>query len=70
MGMHEGRANLSKIVRDLQSRWDELRVVWDDANSHAFEERFIHPLVQDARSAGGAMDHMSRILTEIKRDCG
>ena len=70
MSMHESRSNISKLIREVEHRWGELQMVWNDANSHTFEERFIRPLVEDSRSAVGAMDYMNRILSDIKRDCG
>ena len=70
MGVYEGHARISKLVRDLDARWHEMRLIWDDANSHSLEERCIRPVMEDARNALTAMDHLKQIVTQIKRDCG
>ncbi len=70
MGVYEGQARINKLVKDLDGRWHEIRLVWNDPNSHALEERFIRPVMEDARNALAAMDHLKQILNQIKRDCG
>jgi len=70
MGMHEGRARIGKLIREVVMKWSELRMNWDDANSHAFEEKYIRTLEEDGRTALSTMDHMAQILQQVKRDCG
>ena len=55
---NEGRARVGKLVRELVNKWTELRMSWDDANSHAFEERYIRRIEEDARMAVSAMDQI------------
>ncbi len=69
MGVYEGQARISKLVRDLDARWHHMRLIWDDAAAHSVEERCIQPILEDARNALAAMDHMKQILTQLKRDC-
>ena len=69
MGVHEGRARLGKSMKELMMRWSETTTRWKDANADAFESRYLAPLEIDARSAVGAMDQMTQILAQIKRDC-
>ncbi len=69
MGVHEGRARLGKIAKELAARWSETRMQWDDANARQFESKFMIPLEEDIRSAVGAMDHMGQVLHQLRRDC-
>lgn len=70
MGVHEGRGQLTRALAELMLRWNETKVSWDDANSRHFEKTVLEPLELDLRSALSAMDHMSQLLGQIRRDCG
>jgi hypothetical protein len=69
MGLYEGRGQLGKLIKDLQNRWHETRMNWDDEQARRFEERFIEPLEQDLRIALSAMDEMGAILGQIRNEC-
>jgi hypothetical protein len=69
MGVHEGRGQLSKIMKDLTLQWHETRMSWDDARSHEFEKTVLEPLEADLRQAVAAMDHMSGLLNRIYSEC-
>jgi hypothetical protein len=69
MGMLEGRAKVGKSVKELMAHWTETKSQWDDFTSKKFEEKFLTPIQQDAKQAAGAMDAMSQILQQAKRDC-
>lgn len=69
MGMHEGRAQVNKSVKELMTRWSETKSQWSDANARGFESKYLIPMEQDAKAAVGAMDHMAQILAKIKQDC-
>jgi hypothetical protein len=68
MGMHEGRAQSAKAMKDLAMRWSDTKVQWNDATTKAFEARFLTNLEMDFRQALGAMDQMSQVLMKIRRD--
>jgi len=51
MGLYEGRGQLGKLIKDLQLRWHETRMNWDDEQARRFQERFIDTLEQDLRIA-------------------
>ena len=70
MGMHEGRGQIGKAMRDLLLLWTQTRGEWDDAQSTAFQKDYIEPLEHNARDAVGAMDQMAGLLNTIKRECG
>lgn len=69
MGVYEGRGQLTKSMKQLLLHWHEARSNWDDANTHAFEEKHMVPLEQDLRNAVAAMDHIAMYLQQLRRDC-
>ena len=69
MGVHEGRGQLSKLMKDLTLRWHETKMSWDDARSREFEKTFLEPLESDMRTAVSAMDQMSGLLNRIYVEC-
>jgi hypothetical protein len=69
MGMMEARSKVGKSVKELMAHWLETKGQWDDGNSQKFEEKFLVPLEMDAKMAVGAMEEMSQILMQIKKDC-
>ena len=69
MGVYEGRGQIGKATKDLLSRWNETKMLWSDAVSRQFEEKYLVPLEMDMRTAVNAMDHMSTLLSAIRREC-
>ncbi len=69
MSLNDSKGALAKAAKDLFSRWEEVKIVWSDAQSQAFEKTYLLPLQEDVRSALGAMDQMSHVLQTIKSDC-
>jgi hypothetical protein len=69
MGVYEGRGQLGKGMKELLNAWLETRAVWKDANAERFEKKHLHPLEMDMRAATSAMDVMSQLISQIKRDC-
>jgi hypothetical protein len=69
MGVHEARGTLAKAVKDLMLRWSETRAGWDDAQAEEFEKTVLANLPADLRAAASAMDQMSSLLHQARRDC-
>ena len=69
MGVHEGSGTLSKAMKELTRRWNQVRANWNDSNAEEFEEAYLRTLEQDLRSTTTAMDHMSQVLAQMRRDC-
>lgn len=69
MGVYEGRGQLGKGMKELLAAWMETRQSWKDQNADRFEKKHVQPLEMDLRAAVGAMDTMSQLLAQIKRDC-
>jgi hypothetical protein len=69
MGVHEGRGQLNRGIKDLMMRWAETKSNWHDAQAAKFEEKFLFTLEQDLRSAFSAMDQMAVLIAQAKNDC-
>jgi hypothetical protein len=69
MGVQDGRATLTKAMKDLLSRWSDTKAQWNDVMSKNFEKNRLEPMEADLRSANAAMDQMSQILNQARRDC-
>ena len=69
MGMHEGTGQLAKAMKILMEKWGSTRISWDDEVAVRFEKTYLEPLGMDLRSALTAMDQMSVLLQQIRRDC-
>jgi hypothetical protein len=69
MGVHEGSGTLAKALKQLMRRWADAKAQWSDSNSEDFEKTYLIPLERDLRSATNAMDHMSQVLAQARRDC-
>jgi hypothetical protein len=69
MAVQDGRALIGKAWKDLMSRWFETKSQWNDAMSVGFEKNRLEPMEADLRSAASAMDHMTQLLNQVRRDC-
>jgi len=69
MGVYEGRGLLSKSMKNLQARWAESQLGWNDVAATHFDKKYIEPLLIDFKSAMAAMDHVAATLVQVRRDC-
>ena len=69
MSLMESKGTLSKAMKDLFARWNNVQDVWTDTQSKEFEKVYLLQIEQDVRSALGAMDHMNQVLQKIENDC-
>jgi hypothetical protein len=69
MGVHEGRGQLAKAIKDLNRKWLETKGSWDDNTSVQFEKRHVVPIERDLRNAIAAMDAVAVHLASCRRDC-
>ncbi len=68
MGLYEARGNLNKSLKDLLTKWQYTKTLWDDEQSKALEEELLAKLEQDIRTAVEAMDTMTLLCGQAKRD--
>jgi hypothetical protein len=69
MAVQDGRALIGKAMKDLLHRWGDTKAQWKDVMSVGFEKNRLEPMEADLRSAASAMDHMSQLLSQVRRDC-
>ena len=69
MSVMDSKATLSRAVKDLFARWNEVKTFWSDTQSEEFEKTFLDPIEQDVRSAMSALDAMNMTLMTIEHDC-
>jgi hypothetical protein len=69
MGLYEGRGQLGKLFKDLQNRWHQTRVNWDDEQARRFEARFFETLEHDLKTTLSAMDEMAAVLSQARDEC-
>ncbi len=69
MGIHEGRGNLTKAMKDLNMKWNETKSYWDDSTQANFEKKYILPIEKDMRQALAAMDTIAVFISAAHRDC-
>lgn len=69
MSLSSGIGRIKRAERDLLARWQSAAVYWQDANSEAFEEYWLRPLLARIRSAEKAMAHMDDVVSKARREC-
>ena len=69
MGVHEGRGQLAKALKELMSRWNETKGQWTDTQAEAFEQQYLQTIESDMKTAVSGMDHMAVVMSQIRRDC-
>ena len=69
MSVYESRGQIAKAMKTLMLRWQETRSDWDDSVSSAFEKNFLEMLEMDVKNAMGAMDQMSSVLQQARKEC-
>ncbi|MGN6370815.1 MAG: hypothetical protein ACTHN5_21385 [Phycisphaerae bacterium] len=65
----DSKAMLSSATKELFARWEDVKNIWSDAQSKAFEETYIRMIENDVRSAMSALDSMNQVLLRIESDC-
>ena len=69
MGAYEAHSQLGKSMKELMASWNETKVSWGDAVSQSFESKYLVALEADLKSALAGLEHISRILQQVHRDC-
>lgn len=69
MSLKASAVELTDGLKSLAEVWDATRAVWTDGVAEEFEERFWRPLVGQNNDAVTAMDRLSTLLAQVRRDC-
>ncbi len=70
MSVDAAHARLKQAAKDLLAQWGEVRQVWRDANSQAFEQEYLMPMLTRLRTVEEGLGHLEMILGRIRHDCG
>jgi hypothetical protein len=69
MSLATGSAKLQHALKTIKSRWEEIQSGWDDGVRREFEERYWLPLEPGVLSAVRAIERLSRVLDQARREC-
>jgi hypothetical protein len=69
MSLMDSKGTLSSAAKELFARWENVKSIWSDAQSQAYEETYLVQIERDIRSAFGALDSMSEVISRIETDC-
>lgn len=69
MSLSAGRNMLRGAVKDLLVKWEQARLGWDDPMSQELEKFHLAPLEPKARNALAAMDKMTELVAQARREC-
>jgi hypothetical protein len=64
-----GQVQLQEAYKELRLRWADARSQWDDAMSRDFGEQHVDPLERYVRSAVSAMEQLSELVWQARREC-
>lgn len=70
MSLANSRTRLKGALKELQYRWDQVRLRWNDVKAVEFEKQFLEPMEPRLRAAMTAMEKMEATLARVRRDCG
>jgi hypothetical protein len=69
MSLNAASVELVDGIQTLGERWEDTRTVWTDAVAQDFEKRFWTPLEAYTNDAVGAIDRLSTLIVQVRRDC-
>ena len=69
MSLNASSVELTDGLKTLGEIWDATRAVWTDGVAQEFENRFWLPLVGQTDDAVNAMDRLSALIAQVRRDC-
>jgi hypothetical protein len=69
MSLNAAAVELTDGIKTLGEIWDETRIVWTDGVAQDFEKRFWRPLEAQTHEAVSAIDRLSVLLVQVRREC-
>jgi hypothetical protein len=64
-----GYLELNSALKDLRVRWEDTKVVWNDAVRRDFEENHWQPLEGCVVSTLRAIDRLAPVLIKLRQEC-
>lgn len=69
MSLDTGRYQLYSTFSDVERRWEAVREGWQDAIQQKFDEDYWQPLVPLVNRTLSAIDRLSQVLNQARREC-
>lgn len=69
MSMGAGMARMERARKDLLADWQRTRQSWRDTMADRFEKTYLEPTDADVRQTVEAMEQLSAMLEQARRDC-
>jgi hypothetical protein len=69
MSLTAASVELTDGIKTLGEIWDATRAVWTDGVAQDFEQRFWQPLDAQTRDAINAIDRLTVLIAQVRRDC-
>ncbi len=69
MSLNANRTKLAALTRELWSRWDYTRDVWNDAKRVEFQQRYLEELRGAIDNACAAIEALDKVITKVRNDC-
>jgi hypothetical protein len=69
MNLNVAKAQMMDALKQLRARWSVVREGWDDESRRRFEAEFIEPLEMKVLRAAKGLDHVSELISTVRRDC-
>ena len=69
MSLYAGSAKLTKGLKVLRARWEEVKERWNDPVRHGFEKDYWDTLEDLVGQSLRAIDHLGQQLDQARHDC-
>jgi hypothetical protein len=69
MSLSTGRYQLYSSLETLRLHWDDVQPRWNDAVRQDFEEEYWNQVEPRVNAALAAMDRLTQVLGQLRREC-
>jgi hypothetical protein len=69
VSLSTGRYQLYSCLETLRLHWEDVRPRWDDAVRQNFEEQYWDQVEPRVNAALAAMDRLTQVLGQLRREC-
>jgi hypothetical protein len=70
VSLNVAKSQMMDALKQLRARWAVVREGWDDETRRRFDAEFIEPIEKKLLSAAKGLDHVTELITTVRRDCG
>ena len=69
MSITVGHTQLQDALKDLATRWERVKLHWEDEQSRQFEQDFIAPLKPKIKATLAALERVGSVVGQARREC-